>query len=639
MLELDPNKVATVGRAKTNRIVILDERCSRFHCEVLRDESGWLLRDLDSSNGVSIRGERIVGTHRLSDGDVVRIGSHGLAFTYEISEHCSGSFDDQQLLDADTATTYSTSEMQIIERRQRPLFESDSVDDREPTSNQLVLAELYRLALAMGSAEDVKTLSEVVLEGILSRTSADIGAILLFPIPRHSDSESEQLRLIAYRSNRQKHYQLVSQQLSNVVLSGREAVLATDISTGSIISDPESLELLDAKSVICAPIRAKDVLCGLIHVYSTSVDTILDGDHLDFTLAVSDQYAVALRNLQDREKILHELQSAQAINESLCHRLQVESDLVGDSAAVEDLERKIAQVAPTNAIVLVRGESGVGKELVARAIHFNSRRSDGPLICMNCAALTETLLQSELFGHEKGAFTGATDRKIGKFEQAHQGTLFLDEIGEMSLDVQAKILRVLEGHPFERVGGRTAIEVDVRVVAATNKDLEQAIEENRFRRDLYFRLNVFEIMVQPLREHISDVPTLAQHFLKRFAREIGRAVNGFKPAAMDALMSYHWPGNVRELQNVIERSVILCSQQLVDVVDIQLSNLPTVGSADGGRREKEESREATLDDVERDHIVATLKRTSWNKSQASRILGIERTTLDRKIKRYDLNND
>ena len=257
---------------------------------------------------------------------------------------------------------------------------------------------------------------------------------------------------------------------------------------------------------------------------------------------------------------------------------------------------------------------------------------------MNCAALTESLLESELFGHEKGSFTGATNRKIGKFEQAHKGTLFLDEVGEMGPGIQSKFLRVLEGHPFERVGGNTPIQVDVRVVAATNRDLERAVEGGIFRKDLYFRLHVVEIVVDPLRDRLEDTEVLARHFLQGFSGKTGRIVRDFTPAALDKLAAYDWPGNVRELQNAVERAVILCMGELVGASDIQLSGL-------GGGEEHRSSvsvnpggfGDITLEALEQQHILAVLDRTNWNKSHAAQILGIERSTLDRKLKRYQVS--
>jgi Nif-specific regulatory protein len=254
-------------------------------------------------------------------------------------------------------------------------------------------------------------------------------------------------------------------------------------------------------------------------------------------------------------------------------------------------------------------------------------------VTLNCAALTETLLESELFGHEKGAFTGATERLIGKFESADNGTIFLDEIGEMALSTQAKFLRVLEGHPFERVGGNTPIKVDVRVVAATNRQLEDAVRNGGFRRDLFFRLQVVQIDVPPLRERIEDVQLLAEHFLRRFARETGRKIRGFTSQAIDKLRAHGWPGNVRELRNVIERAVALGTGPILDANDIWLSEIDLAGP---GEARIEAYKPESIEEVEKRHITETLRFTDWNKSQAAAILGIERSTLDRKIKGYGL---
>ncbi len=286
--------------------------------------------------------------------------------------------------------------------------------------------------------------------------------------------------------------------------------------------------------------------------------------------------------------------------------------------------------------MLIRGESGVGKELVARAMHFASPRRKGPFVCLNCAALTETLLESELFGHERGAFTGATERKIGKFEAAHQGTLMLDEIGEMSPAIQAKFLRVLEGHPFERVGGNQQIRVNVRTVAATNRNLEKAVAEGKFRRDLYFRLRVLEIFVPPLRKRPEDVIELAVHFLDRFNAETGRRFRGFTPEAFDRMRLYRWPGNVRELKNVVERAVVLAQGDYIEADDLALTSLTTQGESAEAVMPRSGYEPVSLAEIERRHILATLKSTLWNKSRAAAILGIERSTLDRKIRRYQI---
>ncbi|MGH7193849.1 MAG: sigma 54-interacting transcriptional regulator, partial [Candidatus Saccharimonadales bacterium] len=241
-----------------------------------------------------------------------------------------------------------------------------------------------------------------------------------------------------------------------------------------------------------------------------------------------------------------------------------------------------------------------------------------------------------LFGHERGAFTGAVARKIGKFEASHQGTLMLDEIGEMSPTIQAKFLRVLEGHPFERVGGSEPVKVDVRVIAATNRDLEKDVADGRFRRDLYFRLHVLEVYVPPLRKRPEDIPELAHYFFNKYNLETGRRLRGFSPAALEQMVRYRWPGNVRELKNVVERAIVLAAGDFIGQEDLMLSKLPTTGDTGEAMAASQEFKPVSLAEMERRHILATLKATNWNKSQTAQLLGIERSTLDRKIRRYEL---
>jgi two-component system response regulator HydG len=309
-------------------------------------------------------------------------------------------------------------------------------------------------------------------------------------------------------------------------------------------------------------------------------------------------------------------------------------NIIGTSSAMVRLLETVAQVAPSEATVLISGESGTGKELIAGAIHFNSTRKDGPFVKMNCAAVTETLLESELFGHEKGAFTGAHRLKEGRFRQAHGGSLFLDEVSEMSLSMQAKLLRVLQEREITRVGGEEAIKVDVRVIAATNKDLAQEIQAGHFREDLYYRLNVVGLTVPPLRERKEDIPLLAQYFMTRFAEKNRKPVKQITPQAMDRLLKHPWPGNVRELMNSIERAVVLSRSEYLDEQD-----LPT-----GARQDLSEEQvspaaaslppDLPLDEVEKATILKTLESVKGNKSEAARRLGITRRTLHKKLKKY-----
>jgi len=306
--------------------------------------------------------------------------------------------------------------------------------------------------------------------------------------------------------------------------------------------------------------------------------------------------------------------------------------VMGGSPAFQEVMRLLELVAPTDATVLLLGETGTGKELAARAIHANSLRRRGPLVAVNCAALPENLLESELFGHEKGAFTGAATRKEGRFLLAHQGTLFLDEIGELSLPTQAKILRVLQTREFEPLGGTRTLKVDVRIIAATNRDLEKAVRAGRFRDDLFYRLNVFPVTLPPLRERVEDLPRLAAHFLKLYGEKAGKEIKSLAPEVVDACRRYSWPGNIRELENVLERGVILCQTATLTLKDLppalQGYAFPPGGGEDAGLARA---------DLERELISRTLQKVAGDRRRAGDILGISQEELGVKIRAYDLD--
>ena len=307
-------------------------------------------------------------------------------------------------------------------------------------------------------------------------------------------------------------------------------------------------------------------------------------------------------------------------------------NIIGRSPAMVQLLESVAQVAPSEATVLITGESGTGKELIAGALHFNSHRKAGPFVKINCAALTETLLESELFGHEKGAFTGAERRKEGCFVQADGGSLFLDEVSEMSVTMQVKLLRVLQEREVIRVGGEVPQPVDVRVICATNKTLEDLLRSGEFREDLYYRLNVVGLTLPPLRSRKDDIPLLAQHFLKMFAAKNNKTIEGFTPEALDAVLRHDWPGNVRELMNAVERGVVLARAQLLDASTLRLAGEPPPPAA--AVQEAAAESPGSLEAVERDAILKTLEMAGGNKSEAARRLGITRKTLHKKLKKY-----
>ncbi len=322
-------------------------------------------------------------------------------------------------------------------------------------------------------------------------------------------------------------------------------------------------------------------------------------------------------------------------NAQLRQRLDLEWDIVGQGAAVQALRQQIATAAPTNGRVLIHGENGSGKELVARAIHQHSTRAAEPFVEVNCAAIPEELIESELFGHEKGAFTGAVARRRGKFELANGGTLFLDEIGDMTLKTQAKVLRALEEQAFERVGGKDTTKVDVRVIAASNKNLPELIERGRFRDDLFYRLSVIPIEVPPLRERKEDIPLLINHFIGRFAAENGKRVKTISVEALAYFQSYDWPGNIRELRNMVERLVIMTPGDVIGSDDLPAPLRPkdlAVGGDGGRERTLKEAREA----FERAYILGELRSNDWNMTRTAARLGIERSHLYRKIKAYSI---
>jgi DNA-binding NtrC family response regulator len=302
-------------------------------------------------------------------------------------------------------------------------------------------------------------------------------------------------------------------------------------------------------------------------------------------------------------------------------------NIVGRSKKMQEVLALVERVAPTHSTVLIGGESGVGKDLIARAIHQNSRRAAGPFIKINSTAIPDTLFESELFGFERGAFTGALASKPGKFELADKGTLFLDEIGDVPAPIQVKLLRVLQEREFERLGGTKMLKVDIRMIAATNRDLRAALEEGTFREDLYYRLNVVPIDIPPLREHKEDIPELVNHFLARFAADNEKEIEGITPAAVSVLMEYHWPGNVRQLENSVERAVALSSGRVIDVDDIHLDSTHGKGGVASGAPDQLLPEGMTLEQWEDNMIKEALRRANGNKSQAARLLGLSRNAL------------
>jgi formate hydrogenlyase transcriptional activator len=393
------------------------------------------------------------------------------------------------------------------------------------------------------------------------------------------------------------------------------------------------------KSYVSMPIFFEGKTVGVLNITSQKKNAF-DEEELKLLEVVARQIEVAINNAQQAEALRKALTEV----EQLKNRLQAENiylqeeikteynfeEIIGQSKALQKALRKVEQVAPTEATVLIQGETGTGKELVARAIHNVSPRKDRPLVKVNCPALPAGLIESELFGHEKGAFTGALSHKIGRFELANGGTIFLDEIGDLPLELQAKLLRVLQEGEFERVGGSRTIKVDVRVIAATNQDLKKVVEEGKFRQDLYYRLNVFPILIPPLRERKEDIPVLVRYLAMKYGTRLGKKVETIPQKTMDALLAYPWPGNVRELENMIERSVILAHSSVIQIdesLDVQVDT--DLHNAVSG----------SLEDVERSHILRVLDETNWvihGKRGAALVLGLNPDTLRSRMKKLGI---
>jgi formate hydrogenlyase transcriptional activator len=402
----------------------------------------------------------------------------------------------------------------------------------------------------------------------------------------------------------------------------QKPVLQRDLESERQTSSEERAYGHGFRSLCALPVTVRGRKIGAITVGSLAKNQYTETD-AEFLMEIANQVAIAVDNMKAHE----ETEALKARFEAEAVYLQEEiktehnfEEIIGQSAPVRQLLHNVEQVAPTEATVLIQGETGTGKELVARAVHDRSRRKDRPLVKVNCGSIPAGLVESELFGHEKGAFTGATQRRVGRFELANGGTIFLDEVTELPIDTQVKLLRVLQEGEFERVGSSQTIKVDVRVIAATNRDLKEMVTNGTFRSDLFYRLNVFPLEVPALRERKDDIPLLVNFFLSKFGKKLGKELRGVSQKAMDGLLRYHWPGNVRELQNIVERAAVLATGPIVQIDEAMMRSGETV----------QESAVDTLENAERNHILRALNETRWvvhGKKGAADLLGINPSTL------------
>jgi Nif-specific regulatory protein len=570
--DLDPARPTTLGRSRESTVILHDEHASRQHAQIYSDHGQWFIRDLGTLNGTFVSGERIAQPTALQNGQTVGIADMRLRF------HADEGKEPEGPPGSDPGSGEETS------------FWPDE------------LAALYEFMTATVNEKEPAALVERTLEALARRTRATVCGFL-------SLDPDEPVSKKVFPQAAEVDAQL-SRQLTREVQESGHTVWLQTLHEG--VGASESLaSYVDA---VCVPLKAEGAPLGAVHVYKgngpfTSRD-------VRFCEVVAGYAATSLA-------LLRMFRSLTAENSRLRQSTPVSDELIGSSPAMQTLRQRIARAAASSATVLVHGQTGVGKELVATALHRKSPRSNGPLVVANCGAIAKSLWESELFGHVRGAFTGAAATHAGLFEQADDGTLFLDEIGDMPLDGQVKLLRAIESKTFRPVGGAKDVRTDVRVVAATHRELEQEVKGGKFREDLFYRLRVIYIPVPQLRDHAEDIPELIDYFLRKLTPPAGRPKK-VAVAALRRLQEYPWPGNVRQLRGALENALIMGDGETIEVDDFYLPDMHAKPAV------------LTLAELEIRGISVALEQAGGNVTQAAKALGIHRETLAKKIKQYDL---
>jgi len=572
----------SIGRGRHNHFSVHDDSVSREHCVIVRQDGNFILRDLESHNGTRVN-DLPVKEQLLAHRDYIAVGRTVLQFLTR---------DDVAFEDTAQSATMTRSA------------------DRDSASYlaQLETADLHALlkvstmlhsfhAIYRGRGSSVRNLLERhLLSLILDIIPASSGAILLY---EDFLDEPSSISVQDIQAGSHRPLTINRQTVKRVLAEG----------CGLLIEEPSS------PSLMVVPLTIRNRPCGVIYLEGAQFRET----HLDLLVAVAQIASMSMENASQLEWLAAE-------NERLEAELHPDHHMIGDSAPLGELRRNIARAAQTNSTVLILGETGTGKELVARTIHQNGSRAGRPFMAINCAALSETLLESELFGHEKGAFTGAFAQKKGRLEIAESGTVFLDEVGEMPLQLQAKLLRVLQERQVERVGGTQAVKLDIRLIAATNRNLEEEVRAGRFRSDLFYRLNVVTLKTPALRDRRADIPALAKHFALKFGEQCGRPTSSITPEAEAYLAHYEWPGNIRELENAIERAVVLGSGDVIQLEDLPES-VREIGKAAGLSRTI--PLQDAIDDAKKLAITRAFEQAKGDHPVAARLLGVHPNYLYR----------
>ncbi|MBM4066824.1 MAG: FHA domain-containing protein [Planctomycetes bacterium] len=664
--------VTIIGRASTTDIKFDDLIVSRHHARICKSAGGYLIEDLGSQNGVFLDSERITSPQPLTNGKKICIGPYTLIFN-----------------DAESGHPYppefpSTEYTQIIMATKDPLSieTTDETMSRETASKgeferlQKRLKTFHDITRVIGNIFDLDILLKEIIQIIFTmfphagrcfvalqdsdETQLTIRTIHTKGVTSHphlnlphqgggiqGDNECSPPLVGGVRGGGEllpkdlalaEEGNVLSQTLAHRAISERKSLLIMDTQMDSRVST--SIKIIGARSIMCAPLVCPQKTLGILQIESKSKDYEFSKADLDLFTGIASQVALLIYSAELFDDLKRANERIASENKNLKKQQKIQSsfsNIIGASPKIKEVLELVKKVSNAPYSVLITGKSGSGKELIAQAIHYNSSRSGQPFVPLNCAAIPRDLLESELFGYEKGAFTGASGTKQGHFEVADKGTIFLDEIGDMHPHTQAKLLRVLQEKELQRIGGTKVIKIDVRVLAATNKDLKTAMSSGEFREDLFYRLNVVSIHIPPLCERREDIPMLIAHFLESSCADVGKRVKGFTPEAMTLLLNYQWPGNVRELKNVVERIVTLAPEDSmlgVEMLPQEISNKSVVQvqkyKSTGTLYEAQKQLEIEM-------IMDALKTAEGNKSKAAELLGISRKVLYEKIEAYKIS--
>ncbi|MHC5038047.1 MAG: sigma 54-interacting transcriptional regulator [Planctomycetota bacterium] len=645
-----------IGRSADNHIPVEDQKSSRRHCIIEPIPDGrWQVRDLGSLNGTLVNGEEL-GEKVLEDGDRIEIGETAVEFQSGTPGPGVPFAPTERIRTVPGATRQVKRRRR---RRQAPLTPEEAVRETES------IRKLLDVTKRMNSEQKIDALLGIILDTAIDLTGAERGFLILL-------IKGEMKFRVAHTAKGEEidHPELqISHHITSEVLQSKRTVISADAQMDERFRKSKSVRNLKLRSVLCTPLLFQERLIGAVYIDNTYEESTFGERDIELLEAFSAQAAVALNNAQTlvelerkHKELSRSYRTIEVLNKELEERIARQTEelltvkeelqesrgqlslkydygnIIGRATKMQEIFRILDRITDVVVPVVIQGESGTGKELIARSIHFNGPRKERPFVSENCAAISETLLESELFGYVKGAFTGAQRNKKGLFEIASGGTLFLDEVGDMSPDMQKKILRVLQEGEIRPVGGKQKIQIDVRILSATNMDLEELVRRGTFREDLFYRLNVVTIRIPPLRDRREDINLLVDHFLKSATREAGVPLKTLSEPVLNALVAYDWPGNVRELENEIRRMVALSVGDIDESVlspHIQASSHTRAASHPYGQNL---TLKEVVEEVERKMILDTLGQTKWNKTKAAEILGLSRLGLRKKIERYGLES-